>query len=72
MDERRETEYAKAWREWQDSPEGQRTLESNSIEIPARLHKYYMNRINLAFAAGWNARGADSASSNESISNRGD
>lgn len=57
-----ETDFAKAWREWQDSPEGLRTLESDGIEVPLRLHKYYLNRINLAFAAGWNARGAvDSA-----------
>ena len=56
-----ETNFAKAWREWQDSPEGCRTLESDGIEVPLRLHKYYFNRINAAFAAGWNAGRADSA-----------
>lgn len=61
MDERTETPYARAWREWQDSPEGQRTLESDGIGVSLKNHKYYMNRINLAFAAGWNAKDAHSA-----------
>lgn len=55
MDERTETPYARAWREWQDSPEGQMALNCNTLNIPVEHVKYFVNRIKAAFDAGWNA-----------------
>jgi hypothetical protein len=53
---RTETDYAKAWREWSDSPEGMAARNGDTLQIPLRHFQYLENRINLAFAAGWNAR----------------
>lgn len=59
-----ETEYAKAWREFQDSPEGLRVLAAASLGVPLSQHKYFVNRVKVAFDAGWNARGAQQRSEN--------
>jgi hypothetical protein len=61
MDKRVETPYARAWREFQDSPEGLRVLAGAGLGIPLSQHKYFVNRLQVAFDAGWNARPAVSA-----------
>lgn len=50
-----ETPYARAWREWQDSPEGLNVLAASSIGVPLSKHQYFVNRVKQAFDAGWNA-----------------
>lgn len=54
-----ETPYARAWREFQDSPEGLKVLAAASIGVSLSNHKYYVNRVKQAFDAGWNARASD-------------
>jgi hypothetical protein len=65
MDKRVETPYARAWREFQDSPEGLRVLAGANLGIPLSQHKYFVNRLQAAFDAGWNARPAVSASTEQ-------
>ena len=59
MDKKTETPYARAWREFQDSPEGLQLLAGASLGIPLSNHKYFVNRVKAAFDAGWNAHSAE-------------
>lgn len=57
-----ETDFAKAWRLWLDSDEGRQCCNGETLQVPLYLNRFLQNRINLAFAAGYNAKtNADSA-----------
>jgi len=54
-DQRFESPYARAWREFEESTEGQRALAGARIGVSLSNHKYLVNRLKAAFDAGWNA-----------------
>jgi hypothetical protein len=56
-----ETDFAKAWREWQDSEEGKRCLNGATIKLPLNQQRYFENRLFLAFSAGHKVSNAISA-----------
>ncbi len=51
-----ESYFAEKWKEWMESTGGLNCSDPSGINAPENQKKYIINRLFLAFAAGWNAR----------------
>lgn len=58
------TPYAEAVQTFRDSSEFKSCSDPRTIGAEGKQRQYLENRLLRAFAAGWNARGADNGSEN--------